>query len=48
MRKNWYDSLDSVKAITDAEYEKMNIPLRVITAIREEINQNLNPQVIEK
>lgn len=47
MKKNWYDSPEAVRDITDAQFEKMGIPLRVVTIIREEIDRALgvSPQV---
>jgi hypothetical protein len=37
LKKNWYDSPEALRKASDSEFEKMNIPLRVATAIREEL-----------
>jgi hypothetical protein len=37
LKKNWYDTPEALRMATDSEFEKMKIPLRVATAIREEL-----------
>ena len=34
-RANWYDTQESLVGLTDQDYDKMKIPYRIVTAIRE-------------
>ena len=43
LRENWYDSPESLIGLSDADYEKMKIPYRVVTAIREELSTEQKP-----
>jgi hypothetical protein len=42
LKKNWYDTESSLREAKDEDFEKMKIPVRIVAAIREDLQSERN------
>ncbi|KAF7456189.1 PUB domain-containing protein [Cryptosporidium felis] len=48
VNKNWFDRIDLLRGITNEQWESMNIPLRLVTLIRDKIRSEKEPSVADE